>query len=58
MTRAHASVLILLGILLALLWLAPEVPLLGFAAVLLAVALRAGLIRWRGAPGCRAGRRC
>ncbi|GGC38298.1 AI-2E family transporter [Siccirubricoccus deserti] len=53
-TRAHASVLILLGILLALLWLAPEVPLLGFAAVLLAVALRAGadpLARRTGLPG-------
>ena len=40
MTRAQASVLIPLGLLLALFWLAPEVPLLGFAAVLLAVALR------------------
>jgi predicted PurR-regulated permease PerM len=53
-TRAQASVLILLGILLALLWLAPEVPLLGFAAVLLAVALRAGadpLAARTGLPG-------
>jgi predicted PurR-regulated permease PerM len=41
MTRAQASVLVLLGLLLALLWLAPEVPLLGFAALLLAIALRA-----------------
>jgi predicted PurR-regulated permease PerM len=40
MTRAQASLLILLGLLLALFWLAPAVPLLGFAAVLLAVALR------------------
>lgn len=40
MSRAGASLLILLGALLALLWLAPEVPLLGFAAVLLATALR------------------
>lgn len=40
MTRAQASVLILLAALLALFWLAPSVPLLGFAAVLLAVALR------------------
>jgi predicted PurR-regulated permease PerM len=53
-TRAQASILILLGILLTLLWLAPEVPLLGFAAVLLAVALRAGadpLARRSGLPG-------
>ncbi len=42
MTRSQASVLILLGLVLALFWLAPEVPLLGFAAVLLALALRAG----------------
>ncbi|MCO6417608.1 AI-2E family transporter [Siccirubricoccus sp. KC 17139] len=41
MTRSILSVLILLVILLLLLWLAPEVPLLGFAAALLAVALRA-----------------
>jgi predicted PurR-regulated permease PerM len=40
MDRAPASLLILLGVLLLLLWLAPEVPLLGFAGVLLAVALR------------------
>lgn len=55
MTRAQASLLILLGALLALFWLAPEVPLLGFAAVLLAIALRVpaewvaahtGLHRW------------
>lgn len=42
MTRAQGSVLVLLGLLLVLLWLVPEVPLLGFAAVLLALALRAG----------------
>ena len=42
MSRSQASVLILLGLLLVLFWLAPEVPLLGFAAVLLALALRAG----------------
>ncbi|MBK1661000.1 AI-2E family transporter [Paracraurococcus ruber] len=42
MTRAQGSVLVLLGLLLVLLWLVPEVPLLTFAAVLLAVALRAG----------------
>jgi predicted PurR-regulated permease PerM len=55
MSRAQASLLVLLGLLLALLWLAPGVPLLGFAAVLLAVALRlpaewvarhTGLRRW------------
>ncbi len=55
MTRPQASVLILLAALLALFWLAPSVPLLGFAAVLLAVALRipaawvaahTGLRRW------------
>lgn len=40
MDRAPASLLILLGVLLLLLWLAPEVPLLGFAGILLAVALR------------------
>ncbi len=53
MTRSQASVLILLGLLLALFWLAPEVPLLGFAAVLLALALRAGaepLARKTGMP--------
>ncbi len=53
MSRSHASVLILLGLLLALFWLAPEVPLLGFAAVLLALALRAGgepLARRTGLP--------
>ena len=42
MTRSQASVLILLVLLLMLFWLAPDVPLLGFAAVLLAIALRAG----------------
>jgi predicted PurR-regulated permease PerM len=42
MSRSQASVLTLLGLLLVLFWLAPEVPLLGFAAVLLALALRAG----------------
>src|SRR3954453_9668974 len=42
MTRAQGSVLVLFGLLLLLLWLVPEVPLLGFAAVLLALALRAG----------------
>src|SRR3712207_9279008 len=40
MTRAQASLVVLLGLLLALFWLAPDVPLLGFAAVLLAIALR------------------
>lgn len=40
MPRATASVLILLGVLLAVLWLAPEAPLLGFAGLLLAIALR------------------
>src|SRR3712207_3287312 len=40
MTRAQASLLVLLGLLVALFWLAPDVPLLGFAAVLLAIALR------------------
>ena len=53
MTRSQASVLILLGLLLALFWLAPEVPLLGFASVLLALALRAGgepLARRTGLP--------
>ncbi|MBL6078559.1 AI-2E family transporter [Belnapia sp. T18] len=54
MTRSQASVLILLGLLLMLFWLAPEVPLLGFAAVLLALALHAGgepLARKAGLPG-------
>ncbi|MFZ4409417.1 MAG: AI-2E family transporter [Paracraurococcus sp.] len=53
MTRAQGSVLVLFGLLLLLLWLAPEVPLLGFAAVLLAVPLRAGaepLARRTGLP--------
>jgi predicted PurR-regulated permease PerM len=53
MTRAQGSVLVLLGLLLVLLWLAPEVPLLGFAAVLLALALHAGgdpLARRTGLP--------
>src|SRR4051794_20390885 len=53
MTRAQGSVLVLLGLLLLLLWLVPEVPLLGFAAVLLAVALHAGgdpLARRTGLP--------
>ncbi len=40
MTRAQGSLLVLLGLLVALFWLAPDVPLLGFAAVLLAIALR------------------
>jgi predicted PurR-regulated permease PerM len=48
MTRAQGSVLVLFGLLFLLLWLVPEVPLLGFAAVLLALALRAG-----GAPLAR-----
>ena len=54
MTRAQGSVLVLLGLLVLLLWLVPEVPLLGFAAVLLALALRAGaepLSRRTGLPG-------
>lgn len=53
MTRAQGSVLVLLGLVLLLLWLAPEVPLLGFAAVLLALALDAGaepLARRTGLP--------
>ena len=53
MTRAQGSVLVLFGLLLLLLWLVPEVPLLGFAAVLLALALRAGgepLARRTGLP--------
>jgi predicted PurR-regulated permease PerM len=53
MSRSQASVLILLGLLLALFWLAPEVPLLGFASALLALALRAGgtpLARLTGLP--------
>lgn len=54
MTRAQGSVLVLFGLLLVLLWLVPEVPLLGFAAVLLALALRAGaepLAARTGLPG-------
>jgi predicted PurR-regulated permease PerM len=54
MTRAQGSVLVLFGLLLVLLWLVPEVPLLGFAAVLLAAALRAGaepLAARTGLPG-------
>jgi predicted PurR-regulated permease PerM len=53
MTRAQGSVLVLFGLLILLLWLVPEVPLLGFAAVLLALALRAGgepLARRTGLP--------
>ncbi|TCZ63673.1 AI-2E family transporter [Roseicella aquatilis] len=53
MTRAQGSVLVLFGLLLLLFWLVPEVPLLGFAAVLLALALRAGgepLARRTGLP--------
>lgn len=53
MTRAQGSVLVLFGLLFLLLWLVPEVPLLGFAAVLLALALRAGgepLARRTGLP--------
>ncbi|MBL6456664.1 AI-2E family transporter [Belnapia sp. T6] len=53
MSRAQASILILLALVLALFWLTPEVPLLGFAAVLLALALRAGgepLARKTGLP--------
>ena len=42
MTRSQGSVLALMGLLLLLFWLVPEVPLLGFAAVLLALALHAG----------------
>ena len=54
MTRPHISVLILLILLLVLFWLAPEVPLLGFAGALLAVALRApadALAERTGLPG-------
>ncbi len=40
MTRAQSSLLVMLGVLIALFWLAPDVPLLGFSAVLLAIALR------------------
>ena len=53
MSRKQASVLILVGLVLALFVFAPEVPLLGFAGLLLAVALSlpAGVvIRWTGAP--------
>ncbi|WP_431270188.1 hypothetical protein [Dankookia sp. P2] len=50
--------LVLFGLLFLLLWLVPEVPLLGFAAVLLALALHAGVIRWRAAPACRTGPGC
>ncbi|NKC33744.1 AI-2E family transporter [Falsiroseomonas selenitidurans] len=41
MNRAPLSILLLLALLLALLWLAPDVPLLGFGAVLLAIAFHA-----------------
>ena len=58
MTRAQGSVLVLFGLLLLLLWLAPEVPLLGFAAVLLASPCAPGARRWRAAPGCRTGPGC
>ena len=53
MTRSQGSVLALMGLLLLLFWLVPEVPLLGFAAVLLALALHAGadpLARRTGLP--------
>ncbi|MDN3566256.1 AI-2E family transporter [Paeniroseomonas aquatica] len=53
MSKSQTSVLILLGVLLVLFWLTPEVPLLGFAAILLALALRAGadpLARRTGLP--------
>jgi predicted PurR-regulated permease PerM len=53
MSRAQASILILVGLLLALFVFVPEVPLLGFAGLLVAVALSlpAGLmIRWTGLP--------
>lgn len=53
MTRPHASVTILLVLLLALFWLVPSFPLTVFVAVLLAVALRAlaePLIRRLGLP--------
>lgn len=53
MTRPHASVTILLLLLLALFWLVPSFPLTVFVAVLLAVALRAlaePLIRRLGLP--------
>lgn len=53
MSRAQASILILAGLVLALFIFVPEVPLLGFAGLLLAVALSlpAGLVmRWTGLP--------
>lgn len=53
MSRPQASVLILVGLVLALFIFVPEVPLLGFAGLLLAVALSlpAGpVMRWTGAP--------
>lgn len=53
MSRVQASILILVGLVLALFVYAPEVPLLGFAGLLLAVVLSlpAGLVmRWTGAP--------
>lgn len=53
MSRAQASVLILVGLVLALFVFVPEVPLLGAAGLLLAVALSlpAGMMmRWTGAP--------
>jgi predicted PurR-regulated permease PerM len=40
MRKAPASLLILLGAVIVLFWLAPEMPLLGFSSVLLAIALR------------------
>lgn len=64
MTRPQLSVLILFLVLLALLWLVPEVPLLGFAGALLAVALRApadalavrmGIPGWAAVLGVAAG---
>ncbi len=53
MSRAQASILILVGLVLTLFILAPEVPLLGFAGLLVAVALSlpaAPIMRWTGAP--------
>ncbi|MBR0650044.1 AI-2E family transporter [Roseomonas terrae] len=53
MSRAQASVLIILILLLALFIFAPEVPLLGFAGLLLAVALNLPatlLMGWTGLP--------
>ncbi|MBW6396213.1 AI-2E family transporter [Roseomonas sp. HJA6] len=53
MSRPQASILILLGLVLALFVFVPEVPLLGFAGLLLAAALSlpAGvLMRWTGLP--------